>query len=75
MYICGIGRSDEGVEMTTWREEFSRLSDIERDEIEKWKAGENNSNILINAGEATRAFLIQYQAAGQPPRDQEMPVW
>lgn len=61
--------------MTTWREEFSRLSDIERDEIEKWKAGENNSNILINASEATKALLIQYQAAGEPPRDEEMPAW
>jgi len=61
--------------MATWREEFSRLSDVERDEIEKWKAGENNSNILINASEATKAFLIQYQAAGEPIRDQEMPDW
>jgi len=61
--------------MTTWHEEFTKLSDIERDEIEKWKAGENNSNILINASEATKALLIQYQAAGEPPRDHEMPDW
>ena len=61
--------------MATWREEFSRLSDIERDEIKKWIAGENNSNILINASEATKAFLVRYQAAGEPPRDQEMQDW
>ncbi len=59
--------------MATWREEFERLSNIEQRELEKWKAGMNNSNGVINAGEATKAFLIQWQAAGNPARDQEMP--
>ena len=58
--------------MATWREEFQRLSVIEREEIEKWTAGERNSNALINAKEATNAFLIKYQAAGCPAHNQEM---
>ena len=59
--------------MATWREEFKRLSDIEREAIEKWIAGEINSNAVINAAEATKALLIRYMATGEPDRDEEMP--
>ena len=59
--------------MATWREEFERLSNIEIRELEKWKAGENNANAVINAGEATKAFLIRWEAAGQPSHNEEMP--
>ncbi len=59
-------------DMATWLEEFTRLSDIEREEIEKWKTGENNSNMVIDVAEAIRAFLINYLRAGSPSRNQEM---
>ena len=58
--------------MATWREEFKRLSDIEREEMGKWIADKNNSNNLINAAEAVKAFLLKYMAASEPGRDQEM---
>lgn len=59
-------------DMATWLEEFTRLSDIEREEIEKWKTGENNSNMVIDVAEAIKAFLINYLRAGSPSRNQEM---
>ena len=59
--------------MATWREEFTRLSDIQQEEIEKWKTDENNSNTVINVAEAIKAFLLKYMQTGSPPRDQEMP--
>lgn len=59
--------------MATWTEEFARLSEIERAEIDNWNSGANNANSVISAKEATNAFLIQWQAAGCPPHNQEMP--
>ncbi len=58
--------------MATWLEEFTRLSDIQQEEIEKWKTGENNSNMVIDVAEAIRVFLINYLRAGSPSRNQEM---
>ena len=72
-YILGTAWETGVHDMETWSEEFKRLSDIEREAIDKWIAGEINSNAVINAAEATKAFLIQYMAAGEPERDQEMP--
>ena len=59
--------------MATWREEFTRRSDKVREELEKWKADERNSNILINAMDRTKDLLITYTGQGEPARDQEMP--
>ena len=61
--------------MATWREKFARLSQIEEKAMDEWKgnANANTSNAVINAKEATNAFLIRYQSAGCPPHKTEMP--
>ena len=62
-----------GSEMATWRQKFSELSDVEREEIGKWKGGVNNTSALRQSLEAVSEFLHQWEAAGRPPRDEEMP--
>ena len=59
--------------MTTWRQEFERLSAIELEEIGKWKGGANNNQVLRLAMEAVSELLRQYEQADSPDRDQEMP--
>ena len=59
--------------MATWRKEFESLSAVEREEIGKWKGGANNTQVLRQAMEAVSEFLRQYEQAGVPDRDQEMP--
>lgn len=62
-----------GDAMTTWKEEFARLSEIERTAIENWKANPNACDAVINAKEATNALLRKYKRAGCPAHDAEMP--
>ena len=59
--------------MATWRQEFERLSAVERENIGKWKGGANNIPALRQSMEAVSEFLRQYEQAGLPDRDQEMP--
>ena len=59
--------------MTTWRQEFERLSAVEREEIGKWKGGASNIPALRQAMEAVSEFLRRYEQADLPERDQEMP--
>ena len=59
--------------MATWREKFESLSAVEREEIGKWKGGANNTQVLRQIIEAISEFLRQYEQAGSPSRDQEMP--
>ena len=59
--------------MATWRQEFERLSAIEREEVGKWKGGANNTQVLRQAMEAVSALLRQYEQAGSPDRGQEIP--
>jgi len=59
--------------MTTWREEFARLSEVERQAMEKWQANGRASNLVYDAKEATNAFLIKYQQHNFPPHDAEIP--
>ena len=59
--------------MATWRKKFESLSAIEREEIGKWKGGANNTQVLRQSMEAVSEFLRQYEQAGLPDRDQEMP--
>ncbi len=59
--------------MATWRQKFESLSAVEREEIGKWKGGANNSQVLRQAMEAISELLRQYEQAGLPDRDQEMP--
>ena len=62
-----------GDAMTTWKEEFARLSEIERTAIESWKANRNACDAVISAKEATNTLLRKYKQAGCPAHDAEMP--
>jgi hypothetical protein len=59
--------------MATWRQEFERLSAVEREEIGRWKGGANNTQVLRQAMDAVSELLRQYEQASFPDRDQEMP--
>ncbi len=59
--------------MPTWRDEFIKLSELHRDEVEKWLDGSLNANLVINAGEAEKNFMRQWLSAGEPNRNQQMP--
>lgn len=59
--------------MPTWRHEFERLSEIEREAIAEWQRNRHASNAVIDAKDAAKAFLIRYQQAGCPPHESEMP--
>jgi len=52
--------------MATWRQEFERLSAVERENIGKWKGGANNIPALRQSMEAVSEFLRQYEQAGLP---------
>jgi len=59
--------------MTTWQDEFIRLSELHRHEVERWLEGTPNANQVINAGESEKAFLLRWLSAGEPGRNQQMP--
>jgi hypothetical protein len=59
--------------MPTWQDEFVRLSELHRHEVERWLEGARNANLVINAGEAEKAFLLRWQSAGEPSINQQMP--
>ena len=62
-----------GLGMATWQDEFIRLSELHRHEVEKWLEGTNNANQVIDAGESEKAFLLQWISAGEPVLNQQMP--
>jgi hypothetical protein len=59
--------------MVTWQDEFIRLSELHRHEVEKWLEGARNANLVIDAGEAEKAFLLQWMSAGKPGLNERMP--
>jgi hypothetical protein len=59
--------------MVTWQDEFMRLSELHRHEVERWLEGVRNANKIIDAGESEKAFLRRWLAAGEPGRNQKMP--
>ncbi len=59
--------------MSTWQDEFVRLKELHRHEVEKWLEGEHNANLVIDAGEAEKAFLLRWLSAGEPSINQQMP--
>ncbi len=59
--------------MATWREKFESLSAVEREEVGRWKGGANNTQVLRQIMAAVSELLRQYEQAGLPDRDQEMP--
>lgn len=59
--------------MMTWQDEFIRLSELHRHEVERWLEGARNANLVVNAGEAEKAFLLQWMSAGEPGLNERMP--
>ncbi len=59
--------------MTTWQDEFIRLSELHRHEVERWLEGAGNANGIINAGESEKALLLRWLAAGEPGRNERIP--
>ena len=59
--------------MTTWQDEFIRLTELHRHEVERWLEGNGNTNDVIEAGEAERAFLLQWKSADEPGLNERMP--
>ena len=55
--------------MATWQDEFIRLSELHRHEVERWLEGHRNAEQIIEAGEAEKAFLLQWKSAGEPGRN------
>ncbi len=59
--------------MPTWQDEFVRLSELHRHEVERWLEGVRNANLVIDAGESEKALLLRWLAAGEPALNQQMP--
>jgi hypothetical protein len=59
--------------MASWQDEFVRLSELHRHEVERWLEGTRNANLVIDAGEAEKAFLLQWMSAGEPGMNERMP--
>ena len=59
--------------MATWQDEFIRLSELHRHEVERWLEGAGNANEIIDAGGAEKAFLNRWISAGEPGRNQQLP--
>jgi len=59
--------------MVTWQDEFIRLSELHRHEVERWLEGASNAEQVINAGESESAFLRRWLSVGEPGRNQKMP--
>ncbi len=59
--------------MVTWLDEFIRLSELHRHEVERWLEGNPNADEVIEAGEAEKAFLRRCKAAGEPARNERIP--
>ncbi len=58
--------------MATWREEFTRLSDIHREEWQKFVHGENNQQAVSNSMDDVAEILRRWEAAGCPNREEEI---
>ena len=58
--------------MPTWQDEFVRLSELHRHEVEKWLEGASNANLVIDAGESEKALLLRWLAAGEPGRNKQI---
>jgi hypothetical protein len=58
--------------MATWQDEFIRLSELHRHEVERWLEGTSNANLVIDAGEAEKALLLRWVSAGEPGRNEQV---
>ncbi len=58
--------------MATWQDEFIRLTELHRHEVERWLEGTGNANLVIDAGEAEKALLLRWVSAGEPGRNEQV---
>jgi len=58
--------------MATWQDEFIRLSELHRHEVERWLEGTRNANLVIDAGESEKAFLTRWMSASEPDLNQQI---
>ncbi len=58
--------------MPTWQDEFVRLSELHRHEVEKWLEGASNAILVIDAGESEKAFLTRWMSADEPDLNQQI---
>ena len=61
--------------MATWRQEFTRLSDIRGAEWQKFVHGENNQYAVRGSMDDVAEMLRRWEAAGCPDREEEISVW
>ncbi len=59
--------------MVTWQDEFIRLTELHRHEVERWLEGARNASLVMDAGEAEKAFLLKWMSAGEPSLNERMP--
>ena len=60
--------------MVTWREEFTRLSDIHAEEWQKFIHGENNQQAVRKSMDDVAEILRRWEAARCPDREEEISV-
>ena len=60
--------------MATWRNEFTRLSDLHREEWQKFIPGENNQPAVRNSMDDVAEILRRWEAAGCPDREEEFSI-
>ncbi|MFB3083217.1 MAG: hypothetical protein ACE1Z4_07145 [Gammaproteobacteria bacterium] len=60
--------------MATWRNEFTRLSDLHREEWQKFIHGENNQPAARNSMDDVAEILRRWEAAGCPDREEEISI-
>ena len=58
--------------MATWREEFTRLSDIQGAEWQKFIQGEHSQQAVRNSMDGVAEILKRWEAAGCPDREEEI---
>ena len=58
--------------MATWREEFTRLSDIHYEEWQKFIHGDNNQQAVRNSMDDVAEILNRWESAGCPDREEEI---
>ncbi len=58
--------------MATWRQEFTRLSDIHHKEWQKFVHGGNNQQAVRNSMDGIAEILRRWEAEGCPDREGEI---
>jgi len=60
--------------MATWREEFTRLSNIHDEEWQKFIHDENNQHAVRNSMDGIAEIPRRWEVAGCPDREEEISI-